>query len=212
VMQAAQKPRGFIDLSPKGKGRGRKGKTPAGGAIVEEESQDVDNDKNGEEKALHSDKSLKEDKVALLVCACDQHRLLIQLLRASMPFVCPSSPSLNIVQGKKAQDERQLKKEKDTKEKEEKKRLKKEKDAKEREEKKRLQAEEDEKRKSVLLQAAARLKQQQEEEKRKQEEKEAEIERAEQKREEDRLRRQKEKEEKEKLDKAADKERRQQVA
>ena len=87
MMQAAQKPRGFIDLSPKGKGHGRKGKTPAGGAIVEEESQDVDNEKemkDGEEKALHSDKSLKEDKVALLVCACDQHRLLIQLLRASM--------------------------------------------------------------------------------------------------------------------------------
>ena len=76
MMQASQKPRGFIDLSPKSKGRGRKGKTPAGGAVVEEESQDVDNEKemkDREEKALHSDKSPTEDKVSLLMranCSC----------------------------------------------------------------------------------------------------------------------------------------------
>ncbi len=88
TLQAAQKPRGFIDLSPKGKGRGRKGKTPTGGAIVEHESQDVKNEKelkDGKEKALHSDKRLKEDKVPLLVCACDRSGTLFRGCESTLP-------------------------------------------------------------------------------------------------------------------------------
>lgn len=44
VLDVVQKLRGFYDNSPNGKGRGRKGRKSAGGAIVEEESQDVGNE------------------------------------------------------------------------------------------------------------------------------------------------------------------------
>jgi hypothetical protein len=64
-MQAAQRPRGFIDRSLKGKG-GRGGNTPTGSAIVEEDSQDEGNEeemKDIEEKVLHNVKSLKETRL-----------------------------------------------------------------------------------------------------------------------------------------------------
>ena len=74
VLDVVQKLRGFYDNSPNGKGRGRKGRKSAGGANVEEESQDVGNEdeaKKGKEKGfrvvLQNDKSLKEDKVSLVL-------------------------------------------------------------------------------------------------------------------------------------------------
>lgn len=72
VLEVAQKLRGFYDNSPNGKGRGCKGRKFAGGAIVEEESQDVGNGdgaKNGKEKVLQNDKVLKDDKVFLVLRA-----------------------------------------------------------------------------------------------------------------------------------------------
>ena len=201
VLDVVQKLRGFYDNSPNGKGRGRKGRKSAGGAIVEEESQDVGNEdeaKKGKEKGfrvvLQNDKSLKEDKVSLVL----RVRVLQHSFTAlshnptkqpapliAQPFLIrfalhpAPSPSLNVVQVKTAQEEKQLKEEKE---------------AKEREEQRRLKAEEDAKKKE-------------------QEEKSAEIERAKQKREEDRLRKKRKQaaQEQEQVEKAAERERRQQV-
>ena len=58
VLDVVQKLRGFYDNSPNGKGRGRKGRKSAGGAIVEEESQDVGNEdeaKKGKEKGCEQE-------------------------------------------------------------------------------------------------------------------------------------------------------------
>ena len=137
VLDVVQKLRGFYDNSPNGKGRGRKGRKSAGGAIVEEESQDVGNEdeaKKGKEKGfrvvLQNDKSLKEDKVSLVLrvrvlqhsftalshnptkqpAPLIAHPFLIRFALHSAP-----SPSLNVVQVKKAQEEKQLKEEKEAK-------------------------------------------------------------------------------------------------